>query len=187
MPAVPLAALERVFDYIELTVKTKVKVYDQCIIPLLLYSSETWPLYQKHVKQLRTIQQRQLRSILSIKWDHFVSNEEVLERANVLDIDIKLLKNRLRWMGHICRMNDTRAVKALLFGELEGSRKVGRPLLCYKGTCKMALQRSEVLNEWNAVVNDRNKWKAIVQNVCKVHNQKRKAVFEDRRQKRHKW
>ena len=89
-------------------------------------------------------------------------------------------------MGHICRMNDTRPVKALLFGELEGSRKMGRPLLLYKETCKMALQRSEVLNEWNTVVNDRNKWKALIQNVCKVHNQKRKAVNEERRQKRRK-
>ena len=81
----------------------------------------------------------------------------MLERANALDIEIKLLKNRLRWMGHICRVNDTRPVKALLFGELEGSRKVGRPLLRYKDTCKMDLQRSEVLNERNTVVNDRDK------------------------------
>ena len=72
-------------------------------------------------------------------------NEEVLERANVLDIEIKLLKTCLRWMGHICRMNDTRPVKAMLFGELEDSRKVSRPLLRYKDTCKMALQRSEAL------------------------------------------
>ena len=90
--------------------------------PLLLYGSETWPLYLKHVKQFRIIQQRHLRSILSIKWNHFVSNEEVLERANVLDIEIKLLKNRLRasvarWMCHISRMNDTKPVKALPFGE----------------------------------------------------------------------
>ena len=63
----------------------------------------------------------------------------MLERANVLDMEIKLLKNRLRWVGHICRMNDTRPVKALLFGELEGSRKVGRPLLCYMDTCKIII------------------------------------------------
>ena len=90
---------KRVFDCRELTVKTKVKVYDQCIIPLLLYGSETWPLYQKHLKQLRTIQQRHLRSILRIKWDHFVLNEEVLERANVLDMEIKLLKKPPRLDG----------------------------------------------------------------------------------------
>ena len=83
-------------------------------------------------------------------------------------------------------MNDTRPVKALLFGELEGSRKMGRPHLCYKDTCKMALHGGKVLNEWNAVVNDRDKWKALIQNVCKVHNQKRKADYEERRQKRHK-
>ena len=87
-------------------------------------------------------------------------------------------------MGHICRMNDTRPVKALLFGKLEGSRKVGRPLLRDKDTCKVALQRGKVLNEWNAVVNDCDKWKALIQNVCKVHNQKRKADYEEQRQKR---
>ena len=87
-------------------------------------------------------------------------------------------------MGHICGMNDTRPVKALLFGELEGSRKVGRPILHYKDTCKMALQRSELLNEWNVVVNDSDKWKALIQNVCKVHNQKRKLMLT--RKKRHK-
>jgi len=41
---------KRVFDCRELTVKTKVKVYDQCIIPLLVYGSKTWPLYQKRHK-----------------------------------------------------------------------------------------------------------------------------------------
>ena len=73
-----------------------------------------------------------------------------------------------------------------LFGELEGSRKVGRPLLRYKDMCKMALQCGKVLNEWNAVVNDCNKWKALIQNVCKEHHQKRKADYEERRQKCHK-
>ena len=37
--------------------------------------------------------------------------------------------------------DQTRPVKALLFGELEGFRKVGRPLIRYKDTCKMALQQ----------------------------------------------
>ena len=82
------------------------------------------------MKQLRTIQQRHLRSILNIKWDHFVSNEEVLVRANVLDIEIELLKTCLRWVGYICRMNDTRPVTALLFGELEGCASTRAKWLC---------------------------------------------------------
>ena len=91
---------KRVFDYRELTVKTNIKVYDQCIIPFFYMAAKHGPFIKKHAKQLRIIRQRHLRAILSIKWNHFVSNEEVLERANVLDIEIKLLKNRLRASVH---------------------------------------------------------------------------------------
>ena len=57
-----------------------------------------------------------------------------------------------------------------------------RPLLRYKDTCKMALQRSEVLNEWNAVVNDRNKWKHSYKMYAKCTTRKEKLTTrnEDR-------
>ena len=35
------------------------------------------------IRKLRTLKQRHLRIILNIKWDDFISNEEVLRRANV--------------------------------------------------------------------------------------------------------
>ena len=58
---------DRVFDCGDLTVETKLKVYNQYIIPLMMYGSETWTLYRHHIncKLLRTIQQRHLRSILN--------------------------------------------------------------------------------------------------------------------------
>ena len=48
---------QRVFECRELTSETKLKVYNKCVIPLLLYGSETWTFYRHHVKQFRTIQQ----------------------------------------------------------------------------------------------------------------------------------
>lgn len=47
---------ERVFNCRELTTETKVKVYNQCVIPILVYGSETWTLYRHQIKKLRTIQ-----------------------------------------------------------------------------------------------------------------------------------
>ena len=59
-----------------------------------------------------------------------VTNDEVLDRAKSTDIEIILIRSRLRWMGHVAGMPDEQLVKALLFGVLEeGSRRVGRPLL----------------------------------------------------------
>ena len=111
-------------------------------------------LQQHDVRQLRTIQQRHLRLILNIKWDYFVSNEEVLKREGVEDTETMLIRSRLRWLGHICRMDDTRAPKQLMYGELaRGSRPVGRPKLRFRDTCKNALKCWEVLNGWQSFVN----------------------------------
>ena len=87
---------ERVFDSHDLTLSTKLKVYVQCLTPLLTYGCETWTLYRYNINQLRTVQQRHLRKILRIKWSDYVSNEEVLRRADAEDIEITLIKSRLR-------------------------------------------------------------------------------------------
>lgn len=61
---------KRVFDSRDLTIETKIKVYNlQCLMPLFVYGSETWTLYHHQVRQLRTIQQRHLRSIMNINFN----------------------------------------------------------------------------------------------------------------------
>ena len=81
-------AVERVFHCRELTTETRLKVYDnQSVIPVMVYGSETWTLYRHQMKKLRTIQQRHLRSILKIKWDDYITNDEVLDRAVAGDIE----------------------------------------------------------------------------------------------------
>ena len=87
---------KRVFDSHDLTASTKVAVYNQCLMPLLMYGSETWTLYQHEIMQLRTIQQRHLPLILNIIWDDYISNEEVLRRIDVEDLEVMLVRTRLR-------------------------------------------------------------------------------------------
>ena len=78
-----------------------------------------------------------------------MSNEEVLQRADAEDIEITLIKSRLRWLGHVSRMDDNRPVKALMYGELDkGTRPVGRPKLRYKDTCKSILKSGRILDQW---------------------------------------
>ncbi len=61
---------------------------------------------------------------MKIKWDDFVTNDEVLCLAKADDIELLLTKNRWCWLGHVARMPETRAFKAHLYGQLsEGKRK----------------------------------------------------------------
>ena len=107
------------------------------------------------VKQLRTIQQRHLQSILKIRWFDFVANEEVLAKSDVVDIEVLLAQSRLRWLGHVSRMEDNRTCKRLLYGELaDGSRPIGRPKLRFKDNCKSILKTGNILHNWNDTVKD---------------------------------
>ena len=121
---------KRVFDNHELELGTKIQVYKAVIIPTLLYGSETWTtyMYRYQVKQLEKFHQRYLRSIMNIKWYDRVTNAAVLDRASLTSIDAILQQHRLRWYGHMVRMDAQRLPKQLLFSQLfTGSRRVGAP------------------------------------------------------------
>jgi len=58
----------------------------------------------------------------------------------MLGINSLLVKRRLRWIGHVRRMDDGRIPKDIMFGELkEGKRKCGHPKLRYKDEVKRDL------------------------------------------------
>ena len=91
---------------------------------------------------------------LKIRWNHFITNDEVLDRAKSTALEIILTRNRLRWMGHCCTMPDERPVKALLYGVLEeDSRRVGRPLL------RVIFKRGAALGTWTEIATDRLVWR----------------------------
>lgn len=125
---------------------------------LLTYGSERWTVQQLQARELSTFQQRHLRIILGIKWNDFVCNEEVIRRANLEDIEIKLVRSRLRWLGHHCHIGDDRPAKRLLYSEpVNGSRPVGRPKLRFKDTLKTTVKCGNVLDVWQHSAHDRGK------------------------------
>ena len=57
---------KRVFQDSDIRLETKIKVYKAIIITTLLYASETWTTYRKHVKLLEKFNQRCLRTLLEL-------------------------------------------------------------------------------------------------------------------------
>ena len=82
---------------------------------------------------------------------------------DVWDIELKLVRSRLRWLGHASRMDGDKPVIALLYGELaNGSRPVGCPQLRFKDTCKSVLKCGGVLDQWRNVFGNRSEWRQLV-------------------------
>ena len=119
---------KRVWQSHSLRLSTKLQVYRAVVVTTIMYGAETWVLYRKQIKLLKRFQQRCLRSILGIKWQDHVSNEEVLKRASLPSRESILLRVQLRWAGLVTRMDDVCMPKAVFFSELrEGKRDRGAP------------------------------------------------------------
>ena len=162
------------------------KVYNAVVIPTLLYGSEAWTTYKRHVKTLEKYHQRCLRSILRIKWDDFVSNNEVLDRASTVSIESVIVKNRLRWAGHVVRMDNTRVVKQVFYSELKyGQRKRGGQYKRFKDLLKETLQRCGIDPErWETTALDRARWQRAIHNGAKTFELRRRAEDETRKARR---
>ena len=86
--------------------QTRVAVYHACIVSTSLYGSESWTIYTSQEKRLNIFHMRCLRRILFISWTDKVSNNEALERAEISSVFTLLQQRRLRWLGHVHRMED---------------------------------------------------------------------------------
>ena len=152
----------RICENKKLTTQTKVAVYRACIVSTLLFGSESWTTYASQEKRLNNFHMRCLRRILSISWTDKVSNNEVLARANIPSMFTLLRQRRLRWLGHVYRMEDGRIPKDLLYGELEsGSRPIGRPKLRFKDVYKRDMLATGLpTDNWELHAADRSDWRS---------------------------
>jgi hypothetical protein len=175
---------KKVWSNGKLTIRTKIKVYEACVLSTLLYGSETCAMYVSLEKKLNVFHLRCLRRILGITWQDKVTNNEVLERAGVLSIFGLLAQRRFRWTGHVCRMDDGRIPKDLFYGELaDGSRPIGRPNLRYKDVLKRDMKYSGIsVNNWEAKAADRSAWRAAThEGVMRAEVRRCDAAEEKRR------
>ena len=126
-----------------LRLSTKLQVYRAVVVPTFMYGAETWVLYRKQIRLLERFHQRCLHSILGIKWQNHVSNEEVPKRASLPNIESILLQVQLRLVGHVTRMEDVGMPKAVVFSELQ-ERKLdrGAPRKRYKDQLKRQLAQA---------------------------------------------
>lgn len=177
----------RVWNNKYLTAKTKMIVFQTCILGILLYGAETWTSYAKQERRLNTFYMRCLRNILGITWNDRVTNERVLEIAQMPSLTALLKQRRLRWLGHVHRMPPNRLPRRVLLGVIaDAKRNVGRPLLRFKDCAKRDLSAFKISHkEWERLAGDRNEWRKHLKEGIKYHDKVWFGLLADRRRKKH--
>ena len=186
-PAVPLENSKRVWQSHSLRLSTKIQVNRAIAVHTHLFGAKTWVLYWKQIRLLEWFHQHCLHSILGIKWQHHLSNEEFLKRASLPNMESILPQVQLCWAGHVTRMEDVRMAKAVFFSKLqEGKHDCAAPKKRHKDHLKRQLAQAGISHQsWQQEASDRDSWRSSVRKAsCEFEAERHKATKENgRRQK----
>ena len=97
-------------------VSTKLKLYNICILPIMLYRSECWALSKADARKIDALDQWCLRRILDIRWYHRISNRKVRHMTEQPPLTAIIQKRRLMLFGHLARMDETADARRILTG-----------------------------------------------------------------------
>ena len=89
------------------------------------------------------------------------TNLELMTKYKSQDIVTVIKIRRLEWLGHVIRMNETRSVKKIFEGKLEGRRGRGRPRLRWIDDVEDDLKKLGV-KRWRAKALDREEWASVI-------------------------
>ena len=113
---------------------------------------------------MNSFHMRCLHRILSIQWSDKVPNAQVLERPGLSTMFTLLRQRRLRWFGHVRRMEDGRILNDILYGELASDKRtVGRPQLRFKDACMRDMKALDINTEsCEDAAAGRSRWRSVL-------------------------
>jgi len=76
-----MMALDRNIWRSRISVGTKLRLYNSCILPIFLYGPDTWAMTATAAKTFDALDQWCLRHILNIHWTERITNNEVRSRT----------------------------------------------------------------------------------------------------------
>lgn len=141
----------------KLSVKSKIKILESCVMPVLTYGAQTWALTKTQVVGLKKTQRAMERSILNIRLRDKIRNTSIREETQVQDVGYTIKKLKFKYAGHIMRASNERWEKLVTeWRPYEGRRKRGRPKTRWRDELE-----NRVGKLWHRETFDRAKWKRI--------------------------
>lgn len=155
----------KVFENKFITRKTKHTLYKTLIRSLVIQGCENWTLNQEEIYLLRSFEYWVIRNIY-YGW-RMRNNKEVDKILKHEDIVRFIKAKRIRWFGHVLRMQNDREPKMLLLRGFYGTTRKVEPRQIWITQVEEDLQNMHMIR-WGIQLKNRLAWRRIVKKA-KVH------------------
>ena len=154
--------LKNIWASRELSMTTKVRLFNSNVKSVLLYGAETWRTTKTTIEKVQTFINSCLRRILKIRWPDTISNANLWERTCQLPAEEEIKKGRWGWIGHTIRKQPTSVTRQGLKWNPQGKWKRGRPRNTWRrdfeaDTAKMGY----TWNQLERMAQDRRLWRSL--------------------------
>ena len=160
-------SLRSVWRSASYSTKTKLRIYQSCVLSTLLYGSECWRMTEHDLSRLASSHTASLRKILRIFWPRKISNDELLKRTKQGDIRTLVTRRRWRWIRHVLQKGNNNIARIAMRWTPEGKRRRGRPKTTWRRIVEKGLREPNY--SWSTIKKlgkDRQRWKDFVAALC---------------------
>ena len=132
---------------------------------MLLYGAEAWVVSHTDAAALGVFERKVLDKIFGpvrVGDDYRIrTNQELYELFNDMGVAQRINIQRLRWLGHVARMDEDAPAKRVFDAEVSGRRRRRRPCLRWKDQVEGALSSLGVTN-WRRRAQSRGAWREVL-------------------------
>jgi hypothetical protein len=136
---------------------SQLQIYRTVVRPVVTYGSESWTLTMEEERVLAVFERKIVRKIYGPVKENELWRirrndelEDIIKGENI----VRFIKSqRIRWLGHIERMQDT-AIPKKMYGKLYATRRRGRPKTRWLDDVSTDLRKMGI-NEWRDRARDR--------------------------------
>jgi hypothetical protein len=108
--------------------KTRIKLYNTLVLPVLLYGSETWTIKTRDTRRITAAEMKYMRRTAGYARTDYKTNTQIAKELKITpDLD-KLLEYKRNWIQHVNRMPLNKLPRVMKHYSPTGRRNHGRPL-----------------------------------------------------------
>lgn len=165
-------SLKEVMKSRDISLATKRKLFNTCILPILCYGCETWALNKFHRNRLKTCQRAMERSVLFLKRQDRVSSVAINTKTKFADVLKHIDQKKWRWTGHMLRNKiDKWNKRVTVWLPKNGKRRRGRQTRRWEDELRLTAGPY-----WLRAALDRRHWRELEEAFARRHSELRDLI-----------